>query len=329
MNLSWWKQRISWYFLQACWQQRVFPWNYWFVNLEHIDPKFGFFSKFAINEQVPKRWRLQTRLLPVGFDLEATVQSIGKDFSFPLYLKPEWSQSSFGVYRIQNISTLRQVLKKIRTQRTPFICQTAAAGQYEYDLFLLTNDTDTSKPQLLTCTQCIPLAVEGDGQSSVAELIKNQLPQFKQSVAWLSDSTPTKILGKGKRLQVSFINGTNNGTRYQDLTTKLSAADIKRIYQHLKQIGHFSMTRISVMADTPEAIVDGDFKVIEINLLSPFPLNFLDQSWSPEECKRQMKIFGTDLVTSIKYKSVTTQHRFWKLIRLHWKSYRRFYLSRT
>jgi len=329
MNLWWWKSQMSLYFLQACWKQKTLPWNYYFLNLEHLDQQSGLYSKYVLNEKIPKRWQLKTILITEKTDLETDLVKIKANFKYPIFLKPEWSQSSLGVYRVTNPRTLKKVLKKIKQQSMPYLCQAAAKGKNEYDLMSITRDNSPNNPALFSCTRCVTPSVTGDGQSSIAQLINTQLPSLNKRVVWLSASPASEVPRKGQNLTVSFINGTNNGTQYQDQTPQLNSLQQQQVYQHIKSIGKFSMTRISVAADSLEAIVAGNFEVIEINLLSPFPLNFLDPSLTPERCKAEMKEFTFALAASMKAKRTRTKRAFFKLLRLQWVTYRHLQMSRT
>lgn len=72
----------------------------------------------------------------------------------------------------------------------------------------------------------------------------------------------------------------NKFTRYSDITQQFTAEQQQRIASYLSQIGEFGISRMSVRADTLEALVAGDFRVIEINLFLPMPINLLDSNYT-------------------------------------------------
>ncbi len=72
----------------------------------------------------------------------------------------------------------------------------------------------------------------------------------------------------------------NRCTRYADITDQFSTEQTIKLSGYLSQIGKFGISRMSVRADTLEALVDGDFHVIEINLFLPMPINLLDGNYT-------------------------------------------------
>ena len=68
----------------------------------------------------------------------------------------------------------------------------------------------------------------------------------------------------------------NRHTRYVDVSARFTAAERQRLGDYLAEIGRFGISRMSVRADSREALVGGRFHVIEINLFLPMPINLLD-----------------------------------------------------
>ncbi len=75
----------------------------------------------------------------------------------------------------------------------------------------------------------------------------------------------------------------NRCTRYADITDQFSDEQTAMLSGYLSQIGKFGISRMSVRADTLDALVDGNFHVIEINLFLPMPINLLDGDYTWRE----------------------------------------------
>jgi len=75
----------------------------------------------------------------------------------------------------------------------------------------------------------------------------------------------------------------NRSTRYVDITSEFSAEQQKSMANFLTEIGQFRISRMSVRADSNEDLVAGNFRVIEINLFLPMPINLLDESYTALE----------------------------------------------
>ena len=68
----------------------------------------------------------------------------------------------------------------------------------------------------------------------------------------------------------------NSDTRYTDITRSFSNEELGTLASYLREIGRFGIARMSVRADSRQALLAGDFHVIEINLFLPMPINLLD-----------------------------------------------------
>lgn len=90
--------------------------------------------------------------------------------------------------------------------------------------------------------------------------------------------TVTEAINGSERFPIN--SKYNQFTRYADITGEFSAAEQKTIASYLSQIGDFGISRMSVRADTLDALVAGKFHVIEINLFLPMPINLLDGSYT-------------------------------------------------
>ena len=82
------------------------------------------------------------------------------------------------------------------------------------------------------------------------------------------------------RREPNPINSINNpDTHYRDLTDQFSEEQKSAVCEILNQIGSFTISRLSVRADSPERLVTGNFQVIELNLFTPMPIHMLDPKY--------------------------------------------------
>ena len=75
----------------------------------------------------------------------------------------------------------------------------------------------------------------------------------------------------------------NRFTCYSDITGQFSSEQKTKLSAYLSEIGKFGISRMSVRADSTDALVKGDFQVIEINLFLPMPINLLDSTYTWRE----------------------------------------------
>jgi len=90
--------------------------------------------------------------------------------------------------------------------------------------------------------------------------------------------TVTEAINSSERFPIN--SKYNRSTRYSDITAEFSPAQQIRIAGYLSQIGKFGISRMSVRADTLQDLIAGDFRVIEINLFLPMPINLLDNNYT-------------------------------------------------
>lgn len=75
----------------------------------------------------------------------------------------------------------------------------------------------------------------------------------------------------------------NSFTRYADITSEFNTEQQQHLAGYLSEIGKFGISRMSVRADSLDALINGHFHVIEINLFLPMPINLLDGEYTWRE----------------------------------------------
>ena len=99
------------------------------------------------------------------------------------------------------------------------------------------------------------------------------------------------------------INSINNpDTVYREITDHFDSSQKQTLWQLLGQIGRFGITRISLRADSVEQLLDGNFHVIEINLFTPMPINFLDAKYSKIDLLKFVLKYMMQLARITKYR---------------------------
>ena len=219
-------------YILCCTRIGTAPWRYWQLNARYFSREQGVFSKLAIDELIPDRWRLMQSI-----DTDSTAPS-----QFPVFLKPEWGQNAHGIHKVDNDEQLVTLRSTLAGQPQRYLIQEAAPGQREFELFSIDADRDDGKHDVFTVTEAV------------------------------NNNEDYPINSKYNRF-----------TRYVDVTDQFDAEQRLRMTGYLSQIGKFGISRMSARADSFEALVDGDFHVIEINLFLPMPINLLDGKYGWRE----------------------------------------------
>lgn len=90
--------------------------------------------------------------------------------------------------------------------------------------------------------------------------------------------TVTQACNQSETNPVNSIH--NENTRYVEITEQFSAAQLEQLWEMVRCIGVFKISRVSVRADSLSALLRGDFHVIEINLFLPMPIHLLDKRYT-------------------------------------------------
>lgn len=156
--------------------------------------------------------------------------------SYPVFIKPEWGQNSKGILRADNAAELNGIrAKRDDATHVQHLIQEAATGKIEFEIFAIPCDRSADRYAMLSVTQVV-----NHGQ----------------------DDYP--------------INGIyNKQTEYVDITPQLNKDNLDQLWGYLKAVGRFRISRFGVRADSVEKLLQGDFKIIEINLFLPMPLVLL------------------------------------------------------
>lgn len=163
---------------------------------------------------------------------------------FPVFLKPEWSQNAHGIERADDLPTLQILRRRLADRPERYLIQQAAPGKYEYEIFGIDS---RARPN------------EG-------------APGYERRHDVL---TVTEAVNTCERFPVN--SKFNRDTCYVEITDAFSEAGLDTLSGHLDAVGHFGISRLSARADSCEALLAGDFHVIEINLFVPMPINLLDR----------------------------------------------------
>ena len=152
--------------------------------------------------------------------------------SFPVFIKPEWGQNSQGVRRIDNLQQLQHCRQQLACQPGAYLIQIAATQSLEFEVFVVNDPASNTDNVFFSITQTLNRSDQ-------------DLP----------------------------VNGIHNhDTYYEDVSKRFNSQQKQQLWQHLKHIGQFRICRYGIRANSMQALIAGDFKIFEINLLLPMPL---------------------------------------------------------
>ena len=165
------------------------------------------------------------------------------DFNYPVFVKPEWGQNAHGIQRADNAEELASIRRQSTAGRMPNIIQEAATEAREYEIFWVLSADDETQPAVLTVSEAVNLRADAFPINSIK----------------------------------------NSNTVYRELTEHLTGDELEAIWKHVRSLGRFVISRVGLRADSIDALVNGDFHIIEINLFVPMPIHILDPDKSFRE----------------------------------------------
>ena len=218
---------LVFWFIAYCLRIRTGPWRFFRLNADYFNVEKGIYSKFDMDRYIPKRWRLKQQLFN-----ESVVPN-----SFPVFVKPEWGQNSYGIQRVDSPESFKELTPRLTAGKTRFLVQEAAKEGREFEIFYLRSAKNSDDYSILSITE---------------------------------------VLNTGdEEFPINSIH--NPESRYVDRTHEFSEEDRQLIWSYIKTIGCFRIARCGLRANTISEMLSGKFHVIEINLFLPMPLYLCDE----------------------------------------------------
>lgn len=204
--------------------------------------------------------------------------------TFPVFLKPEWGQNSNGIVRVRNAVEYRAFARHARKTHMPYIVQQAASGRREFEVYYLRSPESNEDYSII-------------------------------SITWVVNSSEAH----------HPINSIHNpATAYRDITSTFSGHELQQLWNYLKTIGGFRMARVCIKADSKNALLQGVFQIVEINLFLPMPLILLATNVDEENKQRiigEIMTVAARLVKTIPWNE-TRKSIFFRKMKAHYRSKR-------
>ncbi len=192
------------------------PWRFFQLNAKYFNSEKGYYSKLEIDELIPAQWRVNQTPLNVE----------NKPKSYPVFLKPEWGQNSYGIKVAKNAHDFDTACNDLKDSKINYIVQDLAKGKKEFELFTIQDPDNLEDFEAFSITEVVnndedfPInAVHNTNTTykdrtdefSADELLKVksyllQLPHFKIArVAVKTDSKKDLVLGKFNIVEINLF----------------------------------------------------------------------------------------------------------------------------
>lgn len=262
---------LVFWFIAHCFRIRTGPWRFFRLNADFFNIEKGMYSKIDMDRYIPPKWRLEQTIFS-----EKMIPT-----SYPVFIKPEWGQNSYGIRRIDTAENYKEIAPKLHSGRTRFIVQEAAKEGREFEIFYLRSPKNSDEFSILSITEVVNSG---------------------------TDTFPINSIH-------------NPETRYIDRTSEFTKEQQQVIWKYLKTIGGFRIARCGLRANDVQQLLQGNFHIIEINLFLPMPLYLCDDSVPFKEKYRFIKKSMLHSAELVKGLPVERRHSsiFFRKIIMHYK----------
>lgn len=237
---------------------------------------FGLESKYDTIQKVPAAHRPKSLRLPpraAWAEVERALRNTGIDF--PLIAKPDVGFRGLLVQKIVSPQELRAYLEQYPFPflLQEFLTQPAEVGVLYYRL----PEWDRGKITSLTLKEF--LSVEGDGRSTVEELIERK-PRAHLQLERLRRLQPeilSTIPEAGRRVPLGVVGNHSKGTLFINGNDRIDE-DLIAVFERVsRQIDGFYYGRFDIKCDSLESLkTGGPFKIIELNGICSEPTHIYD-----------------------------------------------------
>lgn len=217
--------------------------------------------KSSIYACIPQNYYPKTQLVehPSGEQLAEIAQNMG----YPLIVKPNVGERGRGVALVHRWEELRGYAEK---NREPFLLQAYVDYPVEVGVFYVRHP-DQPKGRVTSLVLKKFLTVSGDGHSTIAELLSNEV---RAASLDLSEERFSKIINQvlpaGERLMVEPIGNHCRGTTFLNGCHLIDEQLEQTIDDVAQQIESFYYGRFDIRCASIEELKAGrQFQIIELN----------------------------------------------------------------
>ncbi len=254
-----------------------------FFNASNPTIKNGGFmseSKKEIYNLIPPQYYPKTELIKENTAFADVLQMLeNSQIKFPLIAKPDIGLRGSAVKKIDNVDALSDYHDKANFD---FLLQDLIPFANEFGIFYV-RYPDKKKGKITGIVGKEFLIVEGDGQSTMEELIR-QNPRYELQLATLKreyGKLLSEILPNGEQKNLVPYGNHARGAKFIDETHRVTPMLTDMIDELCQQVPGFYFGRLDVMYNTFEELERGEnFQLVELNGAASEPTHIYDPKHS-------------------------------------------------
>ncbi|MFK7903688.1 MAG: hypothetical protein AB8B69_01115 [Chitinophagales bacterium] len=247
-------------------------------------------SKIKIIDQIPTSYKPTTIFVPQSTSFEEVLQWVkNAALDFPMIAKPNVGERGLLVEKLTSIKDLQQYHQQ---NSLDFLIQEfvsypleAAILHYRYP----------HQSQGTISSVCIKefLSVEGDGQTTVLELMEKK-PRARFQIERLSpilsaNGLLNSIPSKGEKIELSAIGNHCKGAKFLN-GNALIDEDMRQVFDQISlQLEGIHFCRYDLKCESMKDLKQGkNFKILEINGVAAEPAHIYDPNYSVSQAYKDL-----------------------------------------
>lgn len=241
-------------------------------------------------QNVDKNYRPKFQIIQPNSTVNEVIGLIKKnDLEFPLIAKPDMGERGRGVEKINN----KQELERYFSQGVEENILLQEFIDYPLELGILyhrSSDLQTSGITSIVVKEF--LSIEGDGQSTLRELIRNNTrARFRQEyLEQKFQSRLDNIIPKKEKLKLEPIGNHNRGTAFLNGNHLINNDLVKVMDDIVKPLDGFFYGRFDLKARSLEELYKGKYiKIMEINGVNSEPAHIYQPGYSLNEAYKDIR----------------------------------------
>ena len=246
-----------------------------FSHFLAVNPGLAFgglveYSKTAMLKYIPPKYLPANHYFPrppAVREVEAIMETLA--ITYPVFLKPDTGERGYGVAKLANRNALEHYL---RNAGGALILQACIDYAHEYGIMLV-KDPESATVSITSVVVKEALSVVGDGMTTLAALVwQGERTRYHQKILQnLHRTNMEEIIPRGERRILMDIGNHSRGSTFRD-GRRLISPELHAAFSPLMDcIPGFYLGRFDVKAEDPQALLAGNFTILEINGVNSEP----------------------------------------------------------
>ena len=203
------------------------PWRFFQLNAKYFNAEKGIYSKLEIDALIPSQWRVKQNALNFA----------EKPNSYPIFLKPEWGQNSYGIKVIKDQHAFEQACEDLKHSKINYIVQELAQGKKEFEIFTIQDPDRVDDFETLSITEVI-----NDDETFPINAIHNLSTRYKDRTNEFTNDELETL--KSHLRQFPHF--------------KIARIAVKTDSKEKLLLGEFNIVEINLFAPMPIHLLDAD-----------------------------------------------------------------------